>query len=153
MAVPEEVKGNLRQKSYDVLCLRKDVTLWNERLKTSRAKWEEENESLLAKQAMAEGRLTESEQILREMTISAYQLTGEKRPGPGVEVKEFLVLSYAEQDAFNWAKQHGLALKLDEKAFKRIAEVNTPDFVTIKREPRASIASDLEKALANQEGN
>lgn len=153
MAVPEESKENLRRKAYDVLCLRQDVALWNERVKTSRAKWEKENESLFATEAMAEGRVSEAEQILREMTISAYGLTGDKRPGPGVEVKEYTVLSYPEKDALDWAKLHQVGLKLDKKVFEKVAEAERPSFVIIKTEPRAIIASDLEKALANQEGN
>ena len=89
----------------------------------------------------------EAEQALKDMALTTFRLTGEKKPAPGVEVKMFKVLDYIPWDAFNWAVKHSLALQLNIAEFEKIAKVNTPDFVTITEKPKATIAQDLEKTV------
>ena len=67
-----------------------------------------------------------------------------KVPAPGVGIREVTVLSYDEGIALQWAKAHKLALKLDTEAFKKIAKVDTPDFVKITTEPKATISHNLD---------
>ena len=93
----------------------------------------------LAVQAQAEGKL-------RELTLQAFGETGNKAPAPGVGVREVTKLTYEPKSALDWARAHGIALKLDKKAFEKIAAASPetrPGFVTITEEPQATIATDL----------
>lgn len=68
----------------------------------------------------------------------------------GVSIREETVYDYDANKAFEYAKKHQLFLKLDPKAFEKFAKDNAEgntelEFVTIKKEPSATIASDLSK--------
>ena len=91
-------------------------------------------------------KVSEAEDKLRELTLKAYTETGNKAPAEGVGIREYTVLSYDNKIAFDWAKSHKMALKLDIKAFEKIAKADPPDFVKITSEPQATIAANLEEA-------
>ena len=84
---------------------------------------------------------------LRTEAVAAYLETGERKPAPGIEIKVFDALHYNPDDAYEWAKEHGLALKLDDAAFKNIAKAQRLDFVDYVQEPKATVATDLGKVL------
>ncbi len=67
----------------------------------------------------------------------------------GVQIKTFTVLEYDENTAVNYCleHQHAKLLKLDKRGFEKVAKELQPEFVTIKEEPRAQIASDLSEYL------
>jgi hypothetical protein len=75
-----------------------------------------------------------------------------KKLNSAVTIKEYTVLVYDSSDALEFARQHvPKALKLDKRTFEKAARVLEPDFVTVTKEPRATIASDL-SAWLPQEG-
>ncbi len=82
---------------------------------------------------------------IREVAISTFAETGNKAPYPGVGIREREVLEFDKTKAFDWALEHRLALSLDSKAFEKIMKANKvlPDFVALKVEPQATIATDL----------
>jgi len=86
-----------------------------------------------------------AEDKLRELVLKAYAETGDKAPAVGVGIRERTVLTYDNKIAFDWAKAHKMALKLDTSAFEKIAKVDPPDFVKITTEPQATIATELIK--------
>jgi hypothetical protein len=73
-----------------------------------------------------------------------------RRPTPGVELKEFTVIEYDPAPALAWAQSHGLCLALDKRAFERLAK-DVPamigDIVTVTKDLRVTISTDLTKAL------
>ena len=87
---------------------------------------------------------SEAEDKLSELTLPAYAETGDKAPALGVGIRERTVLTYENKIAFDWAKAHKIALKLDTAAFEKIAKADPPDFVKITTEPQATIATKLE---------
>lgn len=94
---------------------------------------------------------TETEAALRALVLAHYEMTKEKKPVPGVEVKEKVTLSYVEKDALEWARTTRMALlpeSLDAKAFEKIAKATPLPFVVEVTTPQAQIAKDLEAALA-----
>lgn len=109
--------------------------------------WENENRGLLEAIAEEIESLSGQENSLRELTIKAYEQTGSKAPAPGVSVKIFQTLEYDPKQAWQWGiEHHGIGLKLDVPSFEKVVKA-TPDivdFVTIKDEPRAQIATKLE---------
>ena len=111
------------------------------------ARWEAENAELLEILAQYTSELAEAEPALRAEAIKIYQETGSKTPGPGVGIRLMQVLSYEEAEAFRWAVEHVMALRLDVKAFEKITKASPLPFVTITQEPQATISGDLEAVL------
>ena len=87
----------------------------------------------------------EAEDKLRELTLQAYAETGNKAPALGLGIRERTVLTYDDKVAFDWAKSHKMALKLDVSSFEKIAKADPPEFVKITTEPQATIATELNK--------
>ncbi len=88
--------------------------------------------------------VSKAEDKLRELTIKAYNVTGNKQPAPGLGIREVTKLDYDPKEALKWAKSHDLYLKLDDKKFKDYAKGGEIDFVTITTEIQATIAAVLE---------
>jgi len=109
-----------------------------------RTEWEKYNAQTLDNLTQAGADVAAEETKLRELTLQAYAETGNKAPIEGVGIREMTKLEYDEKVAFDWAKAHKMALKLDTKAFEKIAKADTPDFVKIITEPQATIATQLE---------
>ncbi|KKN74746.1 hypothetical protein LCGC14_0387880 [marine sediment metagenome] len=97
--------------------------------------------------ATAKSKVALDEEKLRELALQAYAETGEKAPAPGVGIRELTKLEYDAGVAFDWAKAHKMALKLDTTAFEKIVKADTPEFVKVTTEPQATIATDLDAIL------
>ena len=89
--------------------------------------------------------VSEAEDKLRELTLQAYAETGNKAPVKGVGIREVTKLEYDTKEAFVWALEHKMFLKLDVKPFEVMAKSVDIDFVTITQEPQATIATNLEE--------
>ena len=85
----------------------------------------------------------------KEEALLQYNQDGNKEPHPAVKIKTFTVLDYDDQQAVAWCHMNFKpALKLDTKLFEALKKSNAlPDFVDIKEEPRAQIASNLSAYL------
>ena len=105
--------------------------------------WLADNDGLLKSVEEANALVSAEEATLRELTLRAYEETGNKTPADGVSVKIFKTLNYDPKEALDWAVKHTIALTLDKKAFESTAKATPLDFVTTIEEPRAQIASDL----------
>lgn len=118
-------------------------------LKTERdnllEEWNKSHQDLLDALTQAGANVAELETNLRELTLQAFAETGNKAPAEGVSVKIFGVLSYDPKEALQYAKEHGVALKLDTTSFEKMAKISElrPSFVSITEEARAQIASNL----------
>ena len=105
----------------DVHMLRQQVEGHKAEKAMREATWEMENAPLLAYLKEATAALEVAEQALRDAGITIYGATGNKQPYPGVEVKILTDIKYSEADAFAWAKEHAIALRLDTAAFSKLA--------------------------------
>ena len=135
----------------DILEQIKTVAILREQASQLKSRWNEAQETfnityhdLLEQKGVAENELAEAEVALRELAVKITEETGDKKPAPGVEVKEVQKMDYDDKVALDWAKEHGLALKLDETKFKSIVKADTPDFVTITTEYKAYLSKDLD---------
>ncbi len=127
--------------------MRQEVEAQGDLKKQMYNEWLKANEYLFNEWGMIAKCLAEAETLLRELTIKAYNETGNKAPAPGVGIRERVFLQYENKVAFDWAKAHKIALMLDTKAFEKIAKADPPDFVKTITEPQATIAGDLEKYI------
>ena len=123
----------------------------NEALKRLKAKalaeWEGHNQALLFNLDKTTEFLNEAEAKLRDLTLKAYAETGNKQPALGVGIREISKLEYDPKVALLWAQDHRLALKLDIPAFDKIAKASPLEFVEIRGEAQATIATDLSKYI------
>ena len=103
-----------------------------------------DNEQLYTNERDSAAKCEEAENLLRELTLKAYEETGNKNPALGVSVKVFQVLDYEPKEALKWAMEHQIALSLDKKSFEGFAKATPLEFVTVTEEPRAQIATNLE---------
>jgi len=114
-----------------------------------RRRFEEDNRAILDALSAAGQSRTEAETQLRRSIVAEYQATGNKKPAPGCGIREVTSYEYPSALAFDWAKTHELALSLDAKAFRDLCKADStkPDFVEVRVEPQATIASDLTEAV------
>ena len=115
--------------------------------------WEERHAILLSDRLQAREELQAKEEALRQAAIQNYAETLDKHPTRGVSIRVLKRLQYAESTAIDWAITNLIPdfLKLNkgkfEKYAKAVAETMPLEFVTIREEPQATIATDLDKAL------
>ncbi len=106
-------------------------------------KWNNDNRGLLDDLTQAGADVAVDEATLRELTLQAYQETGNKTPVEGVGIREMTKIEYDPKEALKWAMQHQIALSLDKKTFEGFAKTTPLDFVSITKEPQATIAVNL----------
>lgn len=107
--------------------------------------WEESNAELIKNHTDAETKVTDLEARLRSAIVELYKAQDDKTiksgiiPGWGVQIGT--KLEYDAEKAIAWAVEHKhlKLLKLDTTAFKTIAEVTRPDFVTFNDQVSARI--------------
>jgi hypothetical protein len=93
-------------------------------------KWAEKNAELLKEHEETGERAKQQETGLRNAIILAYDADPSKKTvAPGLSVRITVKPVYDREKAFAWAREHGLALALDAKAFEKIASVQALDFV------------------------
>lgn len=116
-----------------------------EKLKQVKTEWQQSNAELINNHTFAENKVVELEAAVRSSVVEIYNAQEDKAaksgiiPGWGVQVGT--KLEYDPAKAIAWAVEHKhlSLLKLDATAFKKIAEVTKPDFVTFKEEASARI--------------
>lgn len=74
--------------------------------------------------------LAEAEAIARSLTIAAYHADPEHKKAvlPGcLGIREVKDVVYDPKEALAWAKEHGMALRLDEGAYKKVVLMEGSD--------------------------
>lgn len=103
--------------------------------------------------ALLKAEIVQAEISIKNAAVAHYRATGEVKPTAGVAVKLFDTLCYDPKDADAWTREVKLARipeSLDVKSFEKIAKSADLPFVTFVPEPRATIATDLPKVLAEE---
>jgi len=94
------------------------------------AEFEAANAGLIESINVLKLNATQFEDELREMALAEYADTGAKKLPHGIGIRVTTKLAYDEAQALEWAKSHGLALKLDAKSFEKIAKAD-PNSLTL----------------------
>ncbi len=91
------------------------------------------------------------ENAVRQAALHLYDAdpAHKKQICPGVGIRVGTEYVYDRDEAFAWAKDHGLCLSLDAKAFNDLckAESTRPEFVGVVENRSATITTDLGKVL------
>lgn len=119
-----------------------------ERLIAAEDTFREANAALISQVEAARFETKRTEDDARFLAIDAYRLSANNHPAPGVQIKMFTRLTYNDELALAWAKEHGLAIALDRRVFEKIAVVDPPAFVGVVQEPVATISTDLSSLLS-----
>lgn len=106
-------------------------------------RFQEEQKSTLKEIEDAELVIYNLRTDIKEIALKEYKETGVKKFDCGVGIRIMTNIDYDVNVAFDWAKEHQMALLLDKKAFERHAKVDTPDFVEISEVPIATIPMKL----------
>ena len=142
--------NELEEQIKVVAAARAEAATVKDIVRGARLDWESQNEVLLNAEVDTDTIRQDAEEKLRELTLQAYAETGSKSPVPGVGIREVIKLEYDLKVAFDWAKSHKMALKLDTSAFEKIVKATPVDFVKITTEPQATISGDLSSFLGNE---
>ena len=87
-----------------------------------------------------------AEETVRKAALEEFIQSGDKQPHEATTIKMYTVLDYNVGNAFEYCRQHlPQAVKLDVRTFEKFAKVVPPDFVTVTKVPRVTIARALEK--------
>lgn len=92
--------------------------------------------------------------MIRELVGQQYQQDGEKKREFGLAIRIERTFFYDPKDALRWAKEHKVALMLDEKKFKdAIKSGIVPEEVAkIGETPKVLIPSDISKHMDIPDG-
>ena len=144
-------REQLQEQVQRVAEARRAMEVHQKYLAERREVFDRENALTISAIKHAAENVNATEEALRALTLAHYATTGEKKPTPGVEVKEKTSILYDRAEAFSWAQVSGLCVtppSLDVKAFEKIAKATPLPFVQTVTEPQAQIATDLDKVLA-----
>ena len=87
-----------------------------------------------------------AEADVRKAALETYAKDGNKKPHESVSIRVYTILDYELYTALEYARQFiPQALKLDKRAFEKVAKAVDINFVTARTEPRVAIARDLSK--------
>lgn len=133
----------------------------------AKAAFEAQHADAIAAMRATAARVEELDAQVRATTLDLWRgamASGQPKPqlAPGVTVKMFTVLKYGRDKALAWAAERKIALALDVKAFEgyakvsdasgRLAQDGLEPWLVVDEEPRAQIATDLNKALGQVDG-
>ncbi len=102
----------------------------NTEIAEERAKFEKEHETLFLQQVRIREKISGCKEILWKDAEEGYTKDGNKQRLGGLGIRIMTNLEYDADEAFKWAEEHSLCLKLDELAFKKVAKTQDIDFVT-----------------------
>ena len=109
-------------------------------------------------QTMAETAVAAASEAVRVKAIEEFEDTREKRPAPGVQIREYRRCEYDQGQALAWCKAFAPTFvqeHVDARAFEKVAETLAEQGapVRIVREAKATIAGDLRQYLVEEVGN
>jgi hypothetical protein len=138
----------LTERVVELQGLRAAAAIAAAALKARREEFDRENTPLILFVRQTAEAVAASETALKAVALERYDITKDKKPAPGIEIKLFKEYVIDEVAAFAWAQLKELCLipaRLDVPAIKKLATVTPLPFVLIDEVPRVTIATDLSK--------
>ncbi len=134
-----------------VASLRKESESLKSKFQEEKVLWEMSIQDLLDSMQSTTKNLQDAEDQLRYMRMDIYKGTGDKKPIYGTSIRIMSELEYQDELALEWAIEHNVCLKLDEREFRKVAKAMPLSFVKTVEHPQVTIASDLEKVIKESE--
>lgn len=117
---------------------------WKEEVRKAEEEFKQKNFLIFKQYDSYKSLLEEAEADLRSKIKLDAEFGKEVFP-EGLGVRKMTTYNYDSKQAFEWAKQSGLCLSLDTKAFKDIckSDNNRPEFVEVGFEYSPTISKNL----------
>ena len=152
MAAPSAILGSLRAAVVALTVKRGLSAALAADLKSRRAEFEASIAELTTRAKSAAADVAAAESEVKILAEALYSINGAKKPTAGVEVKTFRSVQLTDAGAaLEWARRTELCLvpqSLDVSALTALVMAGqTLPFAALIETPRATIASDLVKAL------
>jgi hypothetical protein len=147
------VPGKLFEQVIVTAAARQGATAIAAKLAELRGQFDAQHADLIRLAEQSKNLVAVEEAELRRLALMAYEETGSKTPAPGVSIRIIKAIAYDAGRALLWAREFGLALTVDTKAFERIATASPIQpgdplaFVQVTDQPQATLAKDLGAAL------
>ena len=111
-------------------------------IQEAKDKWNAEHSEFLAIWEDCKGLADDAEATLREMVVTEYLASEktDKQIAPGCSVRVNTKLRYDAGAALDFAKTHGICLKLDAKEFEKVAPTICPQLVETEETVTAVIS-------------
>jgi ribosomal protein S25 len=129
------------------------LRLLKETLQEKKKQFEEQNKEIIERIKEIDERTEYIKSIAKEEAIKEFQATGNKKLSYGLGIRVGVEIYYPEEQAFNWAKEHKLCLKLDTKAFENLAKTQEIEFVEKKEKITATFPKELKLEDNNEKNN
>lgn len=115
----------LRQELEALAAARVRAEVAAQVVREAKAVWEQQNAAALTEMEAAKAAATQLEGTVRTLAVMAGELTGEKRPAPGVELRVTTTVTITDQDAaLAWARASRIGYvpeTIDGKAIEQAA--------------------------------
>lgn len=146
MIQPAVIRAAVAQLAQD----RKALALYKAQLGEMRLTFERDHEPMITRIERLTAAVADGEANVRALAVDRFHVTDDRHPAPGLEIKLFTTVEIDEAQAFAFAKEKGVALKLDLAVIDAMLKAD-PQSVPGGRVfelPKCVVARDLEKALA-----
>jgi len=98
-----------------------------------------QNSELFDKTIMLNEKIKTSKAMLSDDALVEFQKNGEKKLLGGIGIRVGAKLIYEETKAFEWAKQHAMALQLDKRAFEKIVKADPTTVSFVESEEKITV--------------
>jgi hypothetical protein len=131
------------EQLQDFKWAQEDLDKLKQELCIKKAEFDEQNMELVKNIFSLQESIEAKKFDLRQDALCEYQETKNKSLTGGLGIRCMTKLIYEEEEAFDWAKEHSLCLKLDSKAFEQIAKSQDINFVEKKEELAVTFPKEL----------
>lgn len=125
--------------------LMKDYNSIQKRIEDKEKEFREENKLLFDTLLRLSESINQVKDNLKVQGLEEFRETGVKKLTGGLSIREKYDVQYNEEEAFKWALEHKMALKLDTTKFKQLAKVQELGFVKISTNPMVCFPSKIEE--------
>ena len=149
------LQDDLAESIFKLATLRSKEAAAKEQLNLLRAKLQESPSWMNWAEILesSQNEIQEVEPHIRELAETNFAATENKSPHPAVKIREKTVIEYDPPLALAWCRRHlpeaiVLDAKLFEKHARAVEQTAHIQFVKIRKEPQATIATDLSRHLS-----
>ena len=112
-------------------------------LKQKQEEFEEQNMDILNSIQEHKNKIEDIKDVLRDNAEAGFAKDGIKQRLGGIGIRIMKKLVYDNDEAFKWAKEKDLFLKLDVKGFEKVAKTGEVSFVNFEESTTVTFPSEI----------
>ena len=118
--------------------LLKEVNILDLSIKEKKEKHKEELNPLATKKESLDNQINDLKEDLEQQALQEFKESGSKNLYGGIKIQERKTLDYDADKALEFAKEKGLFLSLDKKAFEKSAPTLGEDWIKTGKEDKVT---------------